>query len=188
MAEDLRSGRVYLPIEDLAALRRQRGRPAGRVVSPPGSVAARASSANGRASYYDRAAPQLPRSIDGSLVAAEIMGAIYLEILRRIERRGYDVFSARVRVPRPQRAAIALHVWLGRSLKVRSPRCEVRCEGASECRRTDSTEHPAGGDYGGENQEQREDGHGQRTGRDIPQRRFPTRLRNEPGNQERRNA
>jgi phytoene/squalene synthetase len=40
------------------------------------------------------------------------MGGIYFEILRRIERRGYDVFSSRVRVPRPQRAVIALRLWM----------------------------------------------------------------------------
>ena len=38
------------------------------------------------------------------LVAAEIMRAVYFETLRRIERSGYDVFSARVRVPRPRQA------------------------------------------------------------------------------------
>ena len=40
------------------------------------------------------------------------MGGIYFEILRRIERKGYDVFSARIRVPRPQRAMIALRLWI----------------------------------------------------------------------------
>jgi phytoene/squalene synthetase len=45
-------------------------------------------------------------------VAAEIMGAIYRAILRRIEARGYDVFSATVRVPRPRRALIAATTWL----------------------------------------------------------------------------
>jgi phytoene synthase len=62
-------------------------------------------------SYYRRAAKHLPREDARSLVAAEIMGGIYFEILRRIERRGYDVFSSRVRVPRPQRAVIALRLW-----------------------------------------------------------------------------
>ena len=41
-----------------------------------------------------------------------MMGGIYFEILRRIERNGYDVFSARIRVPRPQRAVIALGLWI----------------------------------------------------------------------------
>jgi phytoene/squalene synthetase len=48
------------------------------------------------------------------------MGGIYFEILRRIERNGYDVFSARIRVPRPRRAVIALRIWL-RAL-LRGPR------------------------------------------------------------------
>jgi phytoene/squalene synthetase len=44
-------------------------------------------------------------------VAAEIMGAIYFAILRRIERRDYDVFREVVRIPRPRRALIAASVW-----------------------------------------------------------------------------
>jgi phytoene/squalene synthetase len=39
------------------------------------------------------------------------MGAIYRAILGRIERRDYDVFSDLVRVPRPERAAIAAVTW-----------------------------------------------------------------------------
>jgi phytoene/squalene synthetase len=39
------------------------------------------------------------------------MGGIYYGILQRIERAGYDVFSWRIRVPRPQRALIALRIW-----------------------------------------------------------------------------
>ena len=62
----------------------------------------------------------LPRADARSLVAAEIMGAIYLAILRRIEARGYDVFSEVVRVPRPRRAVIAAIVW-ARSLLGRHP-------------------------------------------------------------------
>ena len=62
------------------------------------------SSASGRAYYYRCAAAELPAADARSLVAAEIMGGIYFEILRRIERAGYDVFSRRIRVPRPYRA------------------------------------------------------------------------------------
>jgi len=45
-------------------------------------------------------------------VAAEIMRAVYFETLNRIERGGYDVFTARVRVARPRQAAIAVKQWL----------------------------------------------------------------------------
>jgi phytoene/squalene synthetase len=46
------------------------------------------------------------------------MGGIYFGILRRIERSGYDVFSRRIRVPRPHRALVALRIW-GRTLLYR---------------------------------------------------------------------
>jgi phytoene synthase len=65
-----------------------------------------------RARYYYRcAADELPAADARSLVAAEIMGGIYFGILRRIERSGYDVFSRRIRVPRPHRALVALRIW-----------------------------------------------------------------------------
>ena len=50
------------------------------------------------------------------LVAAEIMRAVYFETLNRIERSGYDVFTSRVRVPRPTQAIIALKQFLWRRL------------------------------------------------------------------------
>ncbi len=116
VAADLRRGRVYLPAEDLARfgvtvddLRR------GEVTAP---VRALLEYECGRArEYYRRAASQLPPGDARSLVAAGIMGAIYFDILRRIERAGYDVFSQRIRVPRPRRAIIALRVWALTSLR-----------------------------------------------------------------------
>jgi phytoene/squalene synthetase len=53
-------------------------------------------------------------------VAAEIMGGIYYGILKRVERAGYDVFSRRIRVPRPHRALIALRIWLGTILSTQN--------------------------------------------------------------------
>ena len=55
------------------------------------------------------------------------MGGIYFAILTRIERARYDVFTARIRVPRPQRALIALRIWLRTLLgtRRRSPRAQA---------------------------------------------------------------
>jgi phytoene synthase len=111
VAADLRRGRVYLPAEDLARFGvtvddLQRG-----VVTPPVRALLAYECARAR-EFYARAAAELPRADARSLVAAEIMGAIYYEILRRIERADYDVFSRRIRVPRPRRAMIALRVWV----------------------------------------------------------------------------
>jgi len=110
VAVDMRQGRVYLPVEDLVrfgvteeALRQGK-------VTPPVRELLRFECQRAR-DYYDRAAADMPQVDARSLVAAEIMGGIYLGILRRIERGGYDVFSRRIRVPRPHRALIALRIW-----------------------------------------------------------------------------
>jgi phytoene synthase len=113
IAVDLRRGRLYIPAEDLERFGVTEDALAGGARGP--AVTRLLAFECGRArEYYRRAAAELPRADRRNLVAAEIMGAIYLGILRRIERSGYDVFTRRVRVPRPQRAVIALWVW-GRS-------------------------------------------------------------------------
>jgi phytoene synthase len=107
---DLEKGRLYIPLDDLRRfacseddLRR------GLVGNVPALLAHQAARAR---DHYARARAALPRDERRRLVAAEIMGAIYRAILGRIERRGYDVFSEVVRVPRPQRALIAAGTWL----------------------------------------------------------------------------
>ena len=62
--------------------------------------------------FYQRAVLARPDDDRRRLVAAEIMRAVYFETLRRIERNGYDVFTARMRVRRPMQACIALRQWL----------------------------------------------------------------------------
>lgn len=110
VAADLEQGRMYLPVEDLVrfgvteeALRQGQ-------VTPPVRELLRFECGRAR-DYYLRAAADLPAVDAGTLVAAEIMGGIYFEILQRIERAGYDVFRRRIRVPRPHRALIALRIW-----------------------------------------------------------------------------
>lgn len=111
VAADLRRGRLYLPLEDLdrfgcteADLRD------GRLTEP---VVALLRHQAGRArEFYARARAARPPHEARRLVAAEIMGAIYRALLDRIERRGYDVFSEVVRVPRPRRAVIAATTWM----------------------------------------------------------------------------
>jgi phytoene synthase len=118
VSADIRRGRIYLPTEDLmrfgvSADDLRVGRLTPQVVELLRFECDRAHS------YYRRAAEGLPREDARSLVAAEIMGGIYFEILRRIERSGYDVFSERIRVPRPRRAVIALRLWVKSILKGR---------------------------------------------------------------------
>jgi 15-cis-phytoene synthase len=111
VAADLRRGRIYLPCEDLRRFGvteddLHRGRVTPHVAALLQFECERAHS------YYQRAAWQMPAADAINLVAAEIMGGIYYGILTRIEAANYDVFSSRIRVPRPQRAMIALRIWL----------------------------------------------------------------------------
>ena len=109
--DDLARGRVYLPLEDLRAC----GCTVDDLAQGRMTDAVRGLLAFecGRArEFYARAAALLSPEERPRLVAAEIMRAVYFEILRRIERNGYDVFTTRVRVPKPRQAIIALKQWL----------------------------------------------------------------------------
>jgi phytoene synthase len=115
---DLEQGRVYIPQEDLRAhgcseddLRAEGARAGGGVRSPAVKALLRHQAQRAR-DYYARAAVALPVRDARRLVAAEIMAAIYREVLDAIERRDYDVFSEVVRIPRPRRAIIAASTWV----------------------------------------------------------------------------
>jgi 15-cis-phytoene synthase len=109
--DDLSRGRVYLPLEDLAAHGCSVDDLARGVVTP--QVAALLAFECRRArDFYQRAVDARPDEDRRRLAAAEIMRAVYFETLKRIERRGYDVFTTRPRVPKPSQAAIAVRQWL----------------------------------------------------------------------------
>jgi phytoene synthase len=107
---DLKRGRVYLPQEDLRRFNCSEADLRRGVVTEPVRQLLTFEIARAR-QYFQSAARALPRADARRLVAAEIMGAIYQEILRRIEQHGYDVFSQLIRVPRPARALVAITTW-----------------------------------------------------------------------------
>jgi phytoene synthase len=108
---DLARGRVYLPLEDLAAAGCTIDDLVAARVTPPVRRLLEFECARAR-DFYNRAVAARPAEDRRRLVAAEIMRAVYFETLQRIERSGYDVFTARVRVARPMQAMIALREWL----------------------------------------------------------------------------
>ena len=111
IAADLRRGRVYVPQEDLARFGVTEDDLAAGPVTPAVRDLLEFECRRAR-EFYQRAAADLPAADAYNLMAAEIMGGIYFEILLRIERAGYDVFSRRIRVPRAYRAVIAIRIWL----------------------------------------------------------------------------
>jgi phytoene synthase len=109
--DDLERGRGYLPLDDLAACGCTVADVEARVATAPVRQAIKFECGRAR-EFYARARQALPPGERRRLIAAEIMRAVYFETLRRIERSDYDVFNARLRVPRPWQAVIALREWL----------------------------------------------------------------------------
>jgi phytoene synthase len=107
---DLAVGRVYLPQEDLRRFGCSEEDLRKGQVTDPVRALMRFQCDRAR-SYYERSQRALPSADSRALIAARIMAAIYLEILRSIERADYDVFSRVIRVPRPRRAVIAATTW-----------------------------------------------------------------------------
>jgi phytoene synthase len=109
VAEDAERGRVYLPLEDLAAhnitLDSLLHRPAG---TPPSSNerALLAEVSRRAESYYASADKLLPLINRESRPALWVLVSIYHALLHRIESANYDVFSKRASVPTAQKIGI----------------------------------------------------------------------------------
>lgn len=112
LESDARRRRVYLPGEDLErfGVRPEsflEAKPSGRFRELMEFESKRARG------YFALAREALPPEDRRSMVAAEIMGALYWRLLTRIERRDYNVFRERVRLPRLVKFWIALSVYAG---------------------------------------------------------------------------
>jgi phytoene synthase len=108
---DLARGRLYIPLDELAAhgvtedaLRQGRLTPAISALLERQAQRAR--------DQFARAEACLPAEDARRVVAARIMGAIYRDLLARIAAREHDVFAERVRVPRLRKARLAVATWM----------------------------------------------------------------------------
>lgn len=121
IASDARNGRVYLP---RAWLREAgidpawlRGDGPGMVYGPEGPLAsvARRLAAAARANFAAAGAAlrSLPWRQRRRLLPARIMGAVYADLLRRLEQRGGDLRGPRVRVPKARKLLLLLQVTIG---------------------------------------------------------------------------
>ncbi len=109
---DLEMGRLYLPQEDLERFGCRRESVAAGRVTPALSELLRFQA--GRAWEFYREGAQLLALVDrDSRAALWALVRIYSTLLRRIEQRGYDVFSSRVRLSTGEKAQIFLRARLG---------------------------------------------------------------------------
>ena len=113
VSDDLTRDRLYLPLEDLRACGCTVEALMAGVMTDPVRRLLEFECRRAR-EFYGRAVAAIPADDRRRLVAAEIMRAVYFETLNRIELSGYDVFTARIRVPRVTQAMIALKQFLWR--------------------------------------------------------------------------
>ena len=114
---DWQRSRLYLPLEDLARFGcteadvEREVREAGSGVRSDRMRAVLEHQAARAKIFFARAARLLPPGDARRFLPAEIMRAIYFELLRRIEAARCDVFTQVIRVPRPAQARLASKDW-----------------------------------------------------------------------------
>jgi len=116
LKEDTARGRTYIPIEDLDRFGYSERELRENLYNRPFVELMKYEHARAR-SYFEKAAASLPDQDRPSMFAAEIMGAIYKELLDRMPAVQFDVFHNRLTVSKSRRLQIALRIWLKSKLK-----------------------------------------------------------------------
>jgi phytoene synthase len=108
---DAQRGRIYLPLSELSlfsvsAEEILRLEYSSRFFGLASSVAQRARH------FYQRARETLPAADRRSMVAAELMGSVYWQLLRKLERQHFNVFRPdTTRLNKGQKAQLILRSW-----------------------------------------------------------------------------
>jgi phytoene synthase len=109
-AQDQAEGRVYIPAEDLARFGCSPGSLGGSNYGPDFIELMKFEAARAKALYAEALAladPARKRSLAGALV----MGALYRELLYKIERGGFRIKDGKVRLTAPQKLIALLKAW-----------------------------------------------------------------------------
>jgi phytoene synthase len=118
---DAGRGRIYLPQSELFKFNIcdeeiLDGEYSKRYSALAQSIAARAKN------FYSLARKTLPAEDRKLMVAAELMGSVYWQLLRKLERQQFNVFGSQpVRISRPQKLLLILRAWLRFTFNATSP-------------------------------------------------------------------
>jgi phytoene synthase len=108
---DAARGRIYLPQSELERFGVTEteifeSKYSDRYFTLAASIAARARQ------FYQIAQKMLPPEDRKSMVAAELMGSVYWQLLQKLERGSFDVFGPRpLKLSRPQKLALIFGSW-----------------------------------------------------------------------------
>lgn len=118
--EDADAGRVYLPQDEMARFGYTEDALRAGVVDEHFVALMRHQAARARA-YYARGAELLDYLSPRSRACPAVLHGLYSRLLDRIERRGFDVFSERVRLSSSEKMRVMIQLW-GTSLLPRRKR------------------------------------------------------------------
>ncbi len=108
---DAQRGRIYLPLSELARFK-VAPEEILRLEYSPRFVELAKSVASHARQYYLLARETLPAADRRSMVAAELMGAVYWRLLRKLERQQFNVFGPRpTRLNKGQKMLLVLRTW-----------------------------------------------------------------------------
>lgn len=124
VAVDAERGRLYIPLEDLARFGVSEAALLEAAAAPPAAPRPKAiddllAFQAGRAQeHFDRAHAALPAVDRRSMVSAEMMGAVYHDLLDTLTARGYPLLRPALRLSKGRKAWVALRsvarVYTGR--------------------------------------------------------------------------
>jgi phytoene synthase len=118
---DAARGRIYLPQSELKKFNVSEAEILGSKYSDnyfrlAASIAARAKN------FYALAQKNLPPEDRRALVAAELMGSVYWQLLQKLERGKFDVFGPQpLKLSKPRKLALIFQSWLRFTLGSTSP-------------------------------------------------------------------
>jgi phytoene synthase len=116
--EDASMGRIYLPLEDLAAFNYPEADLLAGIVDDRFLSLVRFEAQRAR-EYYEMARPLLPLLHPSSRPCLAAMYGIYGGILERIERQGYNVYAGRARLTTFRKLGVAASAWVRHGLTSR---------------------------------------------------------------------
>ncbi len=108
---DAERGRIYLPLSELSRCHVREEEILASEYSP--RFRELAAGVAGRARhFYELARDTLPAGDRRAMMAAELMGSVYWRLLRKLERRQFNVFGPKLtRLNKGQKALLILRTW-----------------------------------------------------------------------------
>ena len=108
--EDAERGRIYLPLDEMAACGYTEDELFAGVVNEPFRDLMRLQARRARG-YFESSQKLMPLLAPRSRACPSVLHALYSRVLDRIERADYDVFAERVGLPRTEKLYLMAKLW-----------------------------------------------------------------------------